>query len=208
MSLIIYHQNKLMADRNFTNTEGKYVYLTQQKKFFVSPDLHFAFASVGNSVDTEHPLFLSLLTAIKTNLEIAEFSKSDIFEIELNKAFKNMTIIVMTRRNVYILDVEENDNCENPKSVMYRKHLDNLLSYGTGCKIPILMKAIGKPIEDSFKYAQRYNYEFATTEFDQIEQKKLRVIPKPKKVIPPKQEETPIVAANKKKQPGTINVVS
>jgi hypothetical protein len=123
-----------MADRNFTNTEGKYVYLTQQKKFFVSPDLHFAFASVGNSVDTEHPLFLSLLTAIKTNLEIAEFSKSDIFEIELNKAFKNMTIIVMTRRNVYILDVEENDNCENPKSVMYRKHLDNLLSYGTGSK--------------------------------------------------------------------------
>lgn len=154
MSLIVYYQDALYADRSGVAHTDELSHFVEINKMFVSRDKTFAFAYTGVEFIRTDVFFKNFVRLLKRKLkEISAIEGSLTFKLPANSYAVNNALLIMTHDKVYTGKFELNE--EEKTCYFVLKQLDKKLFYalGSSTRIAHFCYAAGCSIEEIYKAA-------------------------------------------------------
>ena len=166
MSLIIYNDGIVYADRSGVDFVRESVMVSELKKCYIPKNRMYGIASVGAEIDFQSKAFQYFNRRLLKVLRAMEIVKGDEGKIELYNEIRNNSFIVMTAESVYSIDRTE----ETTDVVSTIKRMPNNMPIilGSGIMVGEALMACGYDIPTIYEMAARHCISMHPTEIDHI----------------------------------------
>lgn len=178
MSLIIYKDNYLYADRSGISEVPGTVYLAEMNKLFIPKHKKYALAYSGNEIDFTSKAFSSINKNVLKALKELNLISGIQTKIELPKPYNNSTFIILTLLSTYVIVKEEPfdgiPDLTTTSVPMTKINNKDFWSGGSASLLANALLASNKSVERIYELAAKFSTAMFKTEIDKVHRSQLK----------------------------------